>query len=61
MVETEARSDMGIGLGLLFGGVGVVGALAMFVGAANQQVAGWGFALAMTAAAVSVAAIHLWE
>lgn len=52
---------MGIGLGLLFGGVGVVGALAMFVGAANQQVAGWGFALAMTAAAVSVAAIHLWE
>lgn len=61
MVETATGSDKGVGLALAFGAVGVVGAVVMYVAAANQLAAGLGFALAMTGGVLSVAAVHLFR
>lgn len=60
-MATETRqSDMGIGLGLLFSVLTVVGALAMFAGP-DQLSRAWGFAAAMAAAALAVTALHVYE
>jgi hypothetical protein len=62
-MEGSVGSDMGLGLGLLFGVLGAVGAGVMLVAALDgmKVLSGWGFALAMLAGAVVVAAIHLAE
>lgn len=60
MADTTQQSDKSIGLGLLFGIVAVVGAAVMYVGAANTQTAGLGFALAVLAASLSISVIHIY-
>jgi hypothetical protein len=54
---------MSLGLSLLFGTLGVLGALGMYVFAVggDQVSSGWSFALAMIAAAVLVAVVHLYD
>lgn len=61
MADTAIRSDKAIGLGLVFGALAVLGSVVMYVAAAQQVVAGWGFALAVLAASVAVAAIHVFS
>lgn len=52
-------SDRGVGLGVALGLVAAVGALVMFLNP-HSAVAGWGFALAMAAGALSVMAVQLY-
>lgn len=61
MAELTTGSDKEIGFAVLFGVLGLAGALTMYVGAVShsQLTAAWGFAVAMLAASVLVAAIHL--
>lgn len=60
MAETATGSDKAVGLGMLFGLLGVAGAIVMYVAAADQVTAGFGFALAMLAGSLAIAAIHLF-
>ncbi|MFB6140331.1 MAG: hypothetical protein ABEJ26_07830 [Halosimplex sp.] len=60
MSEVAAGSDMGIGLGLVFAVLAVVGAVGMLVTYHDHVVAGSSFALAMIAGVLSVAAVHLY-
>lgn len=60
MVETETpASDMSVGLATLFVLIAAAGALITFLSPA-VPLAGWGFAAAMTAGALAVAAVHLY-
>ncbi|MEF8790137.1 MAG: hypothetical protein V5A61_08430 [Haloarculaceae archaeon] len=61
--QTGSTGDMSLGLSLLFGTLGVLGALGMYVFAVggDQVSSGWSFALAMIAAAVLVAVVHLYD
>jgi apolipoprotein N-acyltransferase len=71
MTETTSESDMGIGLGLLFGVVAVLAALAMagtaYVTALSdhaetmQLLSGVALAVAFLAGGLSISAIHLYE
>lgn len=61
MSESVAATDLGLGLGLFFGVLAVVGAIGMFVTHANHLAAGAGFAIAIVAGALSIAAIHLYD
>ena len=61
MADTATWTDKSLGLGLLFGLLGVAGAVVMYVAAADQLTAGWGFALAMLFGGLSVAAIHVFS
>lgn len=61
MAETGLQSDKALGLGFVFGILSVVGAVVMYVAAADQLTAGWGFALAMLAGSVAVAVIHIFS
>ena len=56
--ETVA-SDKGIGLATLFTLLAVGATVAMFV-APGTELAAWGFAGAMTAGVLAVAAVHLY-
>jgi hypothetical protein len=62
-MEGSVGSDKGLGFGLLFGVLGAVGAGVMLVAALDgmQVLSGWGFAAAMVAGALAVAALHLAE
>lgn len=62
MAGVTTGSDKSVGFAALFGVLGLVGALAMYVGAVvgSQDTAAWGFAGAMLAASVLVAAIHVY-
>ncbi|PSP52310.1 hypothetical protein BRC67_05155 [Halobacteriales archaeon QH_3_68_24] len=60
MSETAGRSDMGIGLALLFGALAVVAAGGMAVTVETQVVAAWSFAGAVVAGTLSVAVLHLY-
>jgi hypothetical protein len=46
---------------MLFGVLGLLGAITMFVAVDDQVVAGAGFALAVLAGSLSIAAFHLYE
>ena len=60
MVETETpASDMAVGLGALFVLVAAAGALVTYL-SPDTVLSGWGFATAMAAGALAVAAIHLY-
>jgi hypothetical protein len=59
MTTQQAGTDMGIGLALLFAALGVVGTLAMFLGAPDALSA-YGFAAAVTFGALAVVALHVY-
>lgn len=61
--QTESTGDMSLGLSLLFGALGVLGAFGMYLSATSgdQVSSGWAFALAMLAAAVLVTVIHVYD
>ncbi|PSQ44943.1 hypothetical protein BRD15_12980 [Halobacteriales archaeon SW_6_65_15] len=60
MAEHETvASDMGIGLATLFTLLAVAATVAMFV-APGTELAAWGFAAAVTAGVLAVAAIHVY-
>jgi hypothetical protein len=60
MSGTAGPSDMGFGLGILFGVLAVVAAGVMAVTVETQVVAAWAFAGATIAGALSVAAFHIY-
>ena len=61
MATGTVSTDRGVGFAVLFTLLGLVGALVAFVGALshNQIAAAWGFAAAILAGTLGVAAIHL--
>ncbi|MES3516627.1 MAG: hypothetical protein PPP58_03070 [Natronomonas sp.] len=61
-METVSSGDMGIGLALAFGILGVLGAIGMtaFGFTGDQVAAGWSFALAMLGGTLAVAAYHAY-
>jgi zinc transporter ZupT len=59
MATETGRTDKGIGLGVLFSLLAGVGALGMYLGAPDQ-LAAWGFALAVLAGSLAVVAIHVY-
>jgi hypothetical protein len=61
MADTATQTDMGIGLGLALGVVSVLGAAAMYLGSTDQTLAGWAFAVAVTAAGLAIAAVHVYS
>ena len=71
MAETTGGSDMGIGLGLLLGLVAVLAAIAVagtaYVSALAEEaetmqlLSGVSLAVALLAAGIAVAAIHIYE
>jgi hypothetical protein len=54
---------MSLGLSLLFGALGLLGALGMYLFAVrgDQVSSGWAFALAMVAAAILVTVVHVYD
>jgi hypothetical protein len=61
-MESTAVSDKSLGLSVLFGALGVVAALAMFLTSLGHDLLGSGIAygVAMLAGAMSIAAIHIY-
>jgi hypothetical protein len=60
MADHETIStDMGIGLATLFTLLATAATVAMFV-TPGSELAGWGFAAAVTAGVLAVAAIHIY-
>ena len=61
--QTGSTGDMSLGLSLLFGALGLLGALGMYLFAVrgDQVSSGWAFALAMVAAAVLVTVVHVYD
>jgi len=59
MATESVGTDMGIGLGVLFSLLAGVGALGMYLGAPDE-LAAWGFALAVLAGSLAVVAIHVY-
>lgn len=61
--QTESAGDRALGLSLLFGVLGLVGAFGMYVfGVGGDQVpSGWAFALAMLAATILVTVVHVYD
>ncbi len=57
--STDASTDKGMGLTLIFSALAVLGAIAMAV-AAPEGTAGWGFAAAVLFAALAIVGIHLY-
>lgn len=60
MSEGTFESDKALGLTIAFAVLAVVGAVVMY-GAPEQMDRAWGFATAMVAALLAVAAVHLFE
>ena len=74
-MATESASDMGLGLGVVFGVVAAIGAVLMGVYSYNYAIrhaqglettglltnSGLAFGLAMVAASLSLVAIHVYE
>lgn len=57
---TDAGTDKGLGLALVFGLIATLGAVGMFIGAPDE-LAAWGFAAAVLFGSLAVVAIHLWD
>lgn len=62
-MESTATSDKSVGLSVLFGALGLVAALAMFLTAIGHDQLGSGiaFAVAMIGGALAVAAVHVYS
>ena len=60
---TDLKSDMRIGLAMLFGAIGFLAAISMIITSINHQqiMTGWGFAVAVVTSAILIAVIHLYE
>ncbi|MFC7155320.1 hypothetical protein ACFQPA_07610 [Halomarina halobia] len=63
MTETASATDMELGLALVFGLIGLGGAVVMYAAAVgeNQVLSAWGFAAAMLAGALAIAALHVYD
>jgi hypothetical protein len=61
MANPTAETDMGLGLGLAFGLVATLAAIAMYLGHADQVLTGWAFAVAVVAGALGIAVLHIYE
>lgn len=75
MASTETQTDMGLGLGLLFGLVALGAAALMGINAYEYAIkhaqgadtagllvsSGWAYAVAMLAAGLAVLAIHVYD
>jgi hypothetical protein len=61
MAQATAQTDKGIGLAVAFSVIAVVGALLMFLGAADQLLAATGFGVAVLAGSLAVAALHAFS
>ncbi|MFB6309444.1 MAG: hypothetical protein ABEH35_08950 [Haloarculaceae archaeon] len=75
MVETASRSDLSVGLGLVFGLLAVGAAIATTVAGYTyavehaagesatlfQLASGWGFGVAVLLASLAIVAIHVFE
>ncbi|MDG5774867.1 hypothetical protein VB773_15405 [Haloarculaceae archaeon H-GB2-1] len=61
MAAQTVSTDMGVGLGVAFGVVSVLAAAAMYLGSADQTLAGWAFAVAMIAGGLGIMALHVYE
>ena len=59
MATESTGSEKRIGTTVLFSLIAVGGALLMYLGA-GEVLSGWGFAVAMLAGAIAVAAVQLW-
>lgn len=61
-METASASDKGVGFSLLFGAIGLLGAigLAVFGFTGDQTASGLSFAVAMLGGAFAIAAYHLY-
>ncbi|WP_254537600.1 DUF7525 family protein [Halomarina litorea] len=62
MTESASGTDMEMGLAMVFGLLGIGGAFVMYVAATghDQVLSGWGFAAAMLAGGILIAALHLY-
>lgn len=62
-METTQDSDRRMGFSMLFGLVGLLGAVVMLVAAVGgqQALSGWGFAAAMLGASLLIAVLHLYD
>jgi hypothetical protein len=60
MTETATGSDMGVGLAMLFGAIALAGAGMMYLAADAQEIAAGGFAVAVLAGGLAVAALHVY-
>jgi len=61
-METASVSDKGVGFSLLFGAVGLLGAvgLAVFGFTGDQSASAWSFAAAMLGGSLAIAAYHVY-
>ncbi|MCL9817066.1 DUF7525 family protein [Natronocalculus amylovorans] len=61
MTAGSVTSDKGIGLGMAFAALTLIGAVVMYAGD-TQLLRAWGFGAAMIASIIGVVAIHLfWD
>lgn len=60
MAHQSVESDKGFGAGVLLSALAFAGALGMYA-LNDQQATAWAFAAAMTAAALAVVAIHVYD
>lgn len=62
-METTQSSDRRMGFSMLFGLLGVLGAVVMLVASlgGQQALSGWGFAAAMLGGSLLVAGLHLYD
>jgi hypothetical protein len=61
MTETATGSDMGFGLAMAFGAVALAGAGVMYLAAETQELAAGGFAVAVLAGGLAIAALHVYS
>ncbi|WP_136687999.1 DUF7525 family protein [Halorhabdus amylolytica] len=59
-MATANTAEKGVGLSILFVVVALLGALVMFVSAEEQLIAATGFAVAIVAGSLSIAAWHVF-
>ncbi|MFW6018014.1 MAG: DUF7525 family protein [Halapricum sp.] len=60
MSDTVGSSDMGIGLGMLFGALALAGAAVMYLAVDDQVFAATGFAVAVIAGSIAIGALHVY-
>lgn len=61
-METTDGTDMQVGFAMALGALGLLGAAVMYLAGVdgNQVTSGWAFAVAMLAASLAIAAVHVY-